>query len=98
MPLSGGDQFGHDEALSNPAVVPGEPLIEGLQRRIKRSREVDASRAEDLLLEVAIDLEHVAQLVGAGEAKAAICVRFDGVVLDDDAEALRELLAHLIEG
>ena len=48
---------------------------------IERSRDVDASRIDDFVLEVAKDLEHVAQLVGAGEAEAAMGVRLDGVVL-----------------
>ena len=43
-------------------------MSEGLYRWIERSRDVDASRTEDLLLEVSIDLSHVAHLVGAEEA------------------------------
>ncbi len=73
----------------NLALVLAEPLIEGVRGRMERSREVDASRTEDLLFEVAIDLEHVAQLVGAGETEAAVGIRLDGVVLDVDAKTLR---------
>jgi hypothetical protein len=36
------------------ALISGEPLIEGLQRQIERSSDVDASRTEDLLLEVTV--------------------------------------------
>ena len=39
----------------------------------ERSRDVDASRIEDLLLEIAIDLEHVAQLVGELLAHLSCC-------------------------
>jgi hypothetical protein len=81
-----------------PPLVRGEPLIEGLDRRIERSCDVDIPRGDDLLLEVTIDLEHVSQFVGAGEAEGTVDVRLDGVVLDGDVEALRQLLAHFVEG
>ena len=57
---------------SDPALVRREPLIEGLQLRVERAREREVARAAVLLLEVALELEHVAEVVGAGEAEAAV--------------------------
>ena len=51
-----------------------QPLIEVLQPGVQRARGLDAADREHFLLEVAIGLEHVAELVGARKSKTAICV------------------------
>ncbi len=50
----------------------GEPPLEGLQRGVEGSGDVRVTRAAEDLLEVALDLEHVAEILGARETEAAI--------------------------
>src|SRR5690606_12900126 len=72
-------------------------LVEGLEARVQLAGLVRAARPDDLLLEVPIDLEHVAELVGAREAEAAVRIRLDRVVADR-IEPIRglDLAAHLV--
>src|SRR5437764_1503361 len=62
------------------ALVRREPLPEILQLRIQLARVGDIARFAKLTLEVTVELEHVAEVVGAREAEAAIDGGVDGVV------------------
>src|ERR1044071_9805738 len=96
-PLAGGwRRFGRRLDL---VLVLLDEGVEVLERRVQRSSGLGAARGEELLVEVAIDLEHVAHLVGAREAVAAVFVGLGGVVVRGrDADPLGQLLAHLLDG
>jgi hypothetical protein len=61
-------------------------------------RDIDAARRDAGGLEVAIELEHVAQILGAGEPEAAICFGRHFVVPDLSPERVRERRRHLRAG
>src|SRR4026208_63053 len=65
----------------NLALVLDKELVEVLELGIERPRGLATARSRDFLFEVAVHLKHVAHLVCAREAKAAIDVGVDGVVL-----------------
>src|SRR6185436_12689225 len=80
-------------------LVLREPLVEGIRRSTnERARLFDAADLVNLFFEVAIDLEHVAVFVGAGEAEAPEQIGVERGVLDRaDSETLAQLLAHLVK-
>src|SRR5215475_10461397 len=72
------DGFGR---LLHFGLVRGQPALERLQLRVELLARLLAARTEHRAFEVAVDLEHVAQFVRAGETEAAVRVWLDGVVL-----------------
>src|SRR5688500_15798746 len=66
----------------NLVLVPLEPLVERLQLRVQLPSRFDVTHADELIVEVPLELEHVAQVISTGEAEAAIDVGGNGVVLD----------------
>src|SRR5688572_24452835 len=80
------------------ALILFEPLIEILELRIQRLRRLDAARSENFLLEIAVHLEHVPVFIGALEAVSPIVIGLRRVVRHrPDAQALRQLVAHLFD-
>ena len=51
------------------------------------SGDVEIARADEVVFEVGVELEHVAEVFGAGKPKASIGLRSDGIVGAFDAEA-----------
>src|SRR6185436_11002555 len=88
-PLPGSGVEGEKRGLAerDAVLVCGDPLFERLQLGIERSRQGQIARAAILLVEVVLDLEHVAQILRAGESDRAVGVERDGVV--DDLAAQR---------
>src|SRR5262245_66558530 len=81
----------------NTSLVLRQPLVERLELRIQLPRDLCASGSNDRFFEIPIDLEHVAHFVGALEAEAAVCIRFDRIVLNaSDTETFTKLVTHLI--
>src|SRR6266540_4338570 len=64
----------------NLVLVPGQPLPEGLQLRVEYPREIDVPHLAIVIVEVALELKHVAQVGGTGKAEAAVDLGRDGVV------------------
>src|ERR1039457_3267828 len=56
-------------------LVFGEPRFKCPQRRVQSARGLKTARAAEILLEIAIELEHIAQILGSRETKAAVDVR-----------------------
>src|SRR5687767_15137867 len=79
----------------NSFLVLREPYVECLKRRIKGSGNVDVACARERLREVAIDLKHVPQVLGPGEAEAAVCLGRHRVVRHVTAQGPRERRCHL---
>src|SRR5581483_2278783 len=77
-------------------LVPREPLREGLQGRMELAGGVNVSGGAEGRLEVALELEHVPEIVGAGKAEAAVGVVRNGVVLNRDAERLAHPGCHFV--
>ena len=78
------------DAATRPAASPDrnafrvgrEPGVEALQRRVHRARELDAACSAEVVAEVVIELEHVAEIVGAREPEGAIRRGRDRLVAD----------------
>jgi len=51
-------------------LVPGEPGAERLQGRIERSGNDRIAGAAEVVGEIPLELEHVAEILGPGKAKA----------------------------
>src|SRR6266542_3155091 len=85
-------------AERDAALVSGKPRIEALQRGVQSPGEVDAACAAEVLFEVALELKHVAKIVGAREAAAAVHVRRHVVVANFLTERSGESLSHLRAG
>src|SRR6266545_301751 len=64
----------------NLVLVPGQPLPEGLQLRVECPREIDVPHLAIVIVEVALELKHVAQVGSTGKAEAAVDLGRDGVV------------------
>src|SRR5262245_45679837 len=79
----------------NPSLVLREPRVEVLKRRGQRPRERDAPRAAEIVVKVALELEHVAEFLGARETEAAVDLGRHRVVDDLAAQRLRESRRHL---
>src|SRR5690606_34928045 len=58
-------------------LLRAQELIEALQARVQPARFLGAACAHHLALEIPVDLEHVAELVGAGETEAPERIRLD---------------------
>jgi hypothetical protein len=54
--------------------VAGQPLLESLKLRIQGSGELEIPRAGEVVVEVALELEHVAEVVRPGEPEASVHV------------------------
>src|SRR5208337_331710 len=78
IPLKG------DAALGLPkrdaGLVLGEPGVEALQRGVEGSGDLEVARAAEVFVEVMLELEHVAQVLGPRETKAAVHLGWHGVV------------------
>src|SRR5262245_33887760 len=79
----------------NSRNVLREPRVEGLQLRVERARELDAPGAAVVIVEVALELEHVAEVLRAGESEATVDFGGYYVVEDLAAQRLRESRRHL---
>ena len=78
--------------------VLGEPLRKGLKLGVQLARELDVARGAVLGLEIALVLEHVAQIVGAGEPEGAVHLRRHVVVGDGLLEGAAHGRGHHAEG
>src|SRR4051812_30703934 len=82
-------------AYRDLARVARQPRVERLQRRVERARRLDAARARERVVEVALELEHVAEVIGPGEPEAPEDLGRDVVVGDVLAERAAHPLGHL---
>src|SRR3954469_10257490 len=73
----------------------GKPRVEVLQLRVEGLADAALARSGVLRVEVPLELEHVPDLVGSGEAEAAVHVGIDVVVSHLLAERSRQLGRHL---
>ena len=95
---SGASVQGEAQPSGMRSLFAREPLREGLELRVERREKREVARAAEVLLEVALELEHVAEVVGAGEAEAAVDLGRHGVVDDLLPEGLGERGRHLRAG
>src|SRR4051812_3572636 len=72
-----------------------QPAVESLQLRVQALRLADAPRVAAILLELAVELEHVAEIVGAGKSERPERRWGHGVVLHFLTQRLRQRLRHL---
>src|SRR5689334_11480681 len=70
------------------------PLAEGHQFWIERARHFHIARAAEVLFEVALELEHVAEIVSAGKSEAAILLWRHRIEVAIDAEHLGQSRRH----
>ena len=63
-------------------LVLSKPGIEGQQVRIERTRERDVAAFAEFFVEERLEVEHVAEVVGARKAKRAVVV--EGHVVEPD--------------
>ena len=75
-----------------------QPGLEVLERRVERPRQGDIARGAIRVGEIALVLEHVSEVVGAGKSERAIDVGRDRVIGDIDAQRRRERGGHLRAG
>ena len=59
-----------------------QPIGKTLQLRVDRARELNAARTAEICTEVMIELEHVAEVLRAGESQAAIHIERHVLVQD----------------
>src|SRR3954452_23238313 len=85
-------------SLRDPLAVRRQPLAETQQLRIQRTRFIHRPRRAEVSLKVALELEHVAEVVGAGKSESAIHARLDRVVADFFAEEVRKRRGHFRSG
>ena len=81
------------------AFVLLEPLIEALQFRIQCSGGVNVARADKVVFEVGVELEHIAEVFRAGETEASIGLRVSRRCTHTlMPRALGQLFGHLRAG
>src|SRR5438034_8362959 len=80
------------------ALVLGEPPVEGLERGVEGSGDVEVARAAPDLFEVSLELEHVAEILGAWETEATVHLGWHVVVADLLTQCLGKLGGHLCAG
>src|SRR5262249_6757548 len=78
----------------NPSLVLREPRVERLKPRGQGPREGDAPRAAELVVKVALDLDYVAEFLGAGEPEPAVDLGRPRFVPAPPAQRLRKPRAH----
>ena len=72
-----------------------QPLRKRLQLWVELARAFDSSRRAEHVLELAVELEHVREVIGAGEAKRCVLRWRQRDVSHRLAERTRQLLGHL---
>lgn len=82
----------------NSVRVFPKPGLEALQFRIQLAREFDAAGPAEIVLEIVLELEHVAEIVGAGETETAKYFGRYGVVADILSQRLAHAVGHLCAG
>src|SRR6185295_9314781 len=82
----------------NAASVFREPRLEVEQIRVQRARSLQAARRDELLLELGVVLEHVAQVVRARKSEAAKHRGTHSVVHNLFAERFGHVSRHLGAG
>src|SRR5262245_40190888 len=92
------DRGGSASIERDAILVPREPLVERLQLGIQAAGKCRIPGAAERFLKVAFELEHVAQVVGAGETEAAVDLRRHVVVAHLPTERLRHCGRHLGAG
>ena len=80
------------------ALVLREPCIERLQFRVQGSGDIESARAAEDLFKIALELEHVAEVFGAGKAEFAIRLGRHVVVVHLSPQRLGERGGHLRAG
>src|SRR5438128_3274067 len=79
----------------NLVLVPPQPLLERLQLRVQAPRQLDVPHADEILVEVALELEHVAQVVRARKPEPAVHLGRHVVELDLPAQRAAQRRRHL---
>ena len=84
----------------NPLRVRAEPLRKRLQPRVQCARHLHAARGAEVGIEVALELEHVAEILGAREAEAAVekaqKLYGENILIEGGITMINELLEHKI--
>src|SRR5208283_1508704 len=80
------------------ALIPREPLLKGLKCRIQASCDGKLSRTSEVLFEITLKLEHISEVFGARETKAAVDLWRNDVVTHFLAQRFTERSGHLRPG
>ena len=54
------------------ALILGEPFVEGLQPRVQPTSDVNVATAAEDLIEIALELEHIGEILCSRETKVAV--------------------------
>src|SRR5437763_12375969 len=84
--------------LRDSLAIRRQPLAETQQLRIQRTRFIHRPRGAEVSLEVALELEHVPEVVGAGKSESAIHARLDRVVANFFGEESGKRRGHFRSG
>src|SRR5581483_5456279 len=82
----------------NAVLVVSQPLVEGLQRGIERAGDGGIARAAEDVVKIALELEHVAEILGPGEAESAVRLGRHRVVAHLLPQRPAELRGHFRAG
>src|SRR5947209_10453978 len=85
-------------SLRDSLAIRRQPVAESQQLRIQRTRFIHRARGAEVSLEIALELEHVAEVLGAGKSESAIHARLDRVVANFFAEEVRKRRGHFRSG
>src|ERR1019366_4164373 len=72
-----------------------QPHLEALQGRVQAPGEARPAHPAKVIFEIALELKHVAYIVGAGETEPAVYVRWHAVVADFLSQHLGKNGGHL---
>jgi len=79
-------------------LVLGEPLVKSLQRGVEGPGDAGVARTAENFLEISLELEHVAEIIGARETEAAVHFWWHIVVPYLLPQCLGQRLSHLRTG
>ena len=71
---------GFGSSKRDTGLVLGEPCVEALQGRVEGSGDLEVARTAEVFVEVKLELEHVAEILGAREPKTAVHLGWHVVV------------------
>jgi len=79
-------------------LVLGKPLLKGLQRGVEASGDVKVAGATEVLCEIPIELEHIAEIIRAWETQTTVHLRGHVVVPYLLPQCFGQRLSHLRTG
>src|SRR5947199_3692299 len=84
--------------LRDSLAIRRQPVAETQQLRVQRTRCIYRPRGAEVSLEIALELEHVSEVLGAGKSESAIHARLDRVVANFFAEEVGKRRGHFRSG